>query len=127
MANKLKYEKDKIKNSGAGWHRDNHVCQFKALLYLSDVNIDNGNFQFLTESSKEFIGFPDGRRDNNNNFVHDNTRYTDETVKNLLNNKIKILNVCGEAGSLILTDTTYIHRGNIINSGERIALTQYFI
>tara|TARA_B100001769_G_scaffold230701_1_gene193073 strand:- start:10567 stop:11868 length:1302 start_codon:yes stop_codon:yes gene_type:complete len=127
MANKLKYEKNKIKNSGAGWHRDNHDCQFKALLYLTDVNIDNGNFQFLTESSKEFIGFPDGRKDINNNFLHGNTRYTDETIKNILNNKRKILNICGDAGSLVLVDTTYIHRGNIIKSGERIALTQYFI
>ena len=33
LINKLIYEKGKIKNSGAGWHRDNHHCQFKVLTY----------------------------------------------------------------------------------------------
>lgn len=127
MANKLIYEENKIKNSGAGWHRDNHNCQFKALLYLTDVNIENGNFQFLTNSSKQFIGFPDGRKDNNNKCLYDNTRYTDTTVDKLINNNRKILDICGKAGTLVLVDTTYIHRGNIIQSGERVAITQYFI
>ena len=34
-----------IRNSGAGWHRDNHECQFKTIMYLTDVNDKNGCFQ----------------------------------------------------------------------------------
>ena len=52
MINKLVYEEGIIKNSGGGWHRDAHDCQFKVLMYLSDVNEKNGCFQFITNSSK---------------------------------------------------------------------------
>ena len=57
LLNKIVYENGKIKNSGAGWHRDNHTCQFKALMYLSDVTNENGNFQFLTNSNTKQIGY----------------------------------------------------------------------
>ena len=42
LINKLEYEDNIIKNSGAGWHRDNHDCQFKVMVYLTDVTEDNG-------------------------------------------------------------------------------------
>lgn len=122
LLNKITYEEGKIKNSGAGWHRDNHECQFKALMYLTDVNITNGNFQFLTNSSKRFIGLPKPRTTNYN------TRYHDETIEKLIdtNENIRLHNIVGVAGTVILADTTYIHRGNIIEEGERKAITQYF-
>jgi len=122
LINKLTYEKDKIKNSGAGWHRDNHECQFKAIMYLTDVSEDNGNFQFLTNSNKKCIGYPKPRTKNYN------TRFTDKTVEELLknNNKIQLCNIIGKAGTIILVNTTYIQRGNIIKKGIRKALTQYF-
>ena len=34
LINKVVYEEGKIKNSGAGWYRDNHDCKFKVLMYL---------------------------------------------------------------------------------------------
>tara|TARA_Y100000816_G_scaffold78562_1_gene53465 strand:- start:197 stop:1468 length:1272 start_codon:yes stop_codon:yes gene_type:complete len=121
LLNKLVYEEGKIKNSGAGWHRDNHDCQFKTLLYLSDVTEYNGNFQFLTNSSKRHIGYPKPRTSNYN------TRFTDETINQLLmNNNINLHNIIGKKGTIIMADTTYIHRGNIIKSGYRKAMTQYF-
>ena len=61
LINKVVHEEGKIKNSGAGWHRDNHDCQFKVLMYLSDVNEKNGPFQFITNSSKKYIGYPPPR------------------------------------------------------------------
>jgi hypothetical protein len=122
LLNKLTYEEGKVKNSGAGWHRDNHECQFKALMYLTDVSERNGNFQFLTNSSKRFIGYPKPRQANYN------TRYSDETISELLKDhtNMKLHNIIGKAGTVILADTTYIHRGNIIEEGERKAVTQYF-
>ena len=33
LLNKIVYEEGVVKNSGAGWHRDNHKCQFKAIMY----------------------------------------------------------------------------------------------
>ena len=47
--------------------------------------------------------------------------------KEMANDKnINLLNITGKKGTVILVDTTYIHRGNIIKNGERKAFTQYF-
>ena len=123
LLNKVVYEDGKIKNSGAGWHRDNHDCQFKVIMYLSDVTEKNGNFQFITNSSKRHIGKPKPRTKNYD------TRFHDDTIEQLLkdNNSCKLHNIIGNKGTIIIADTTYIHRGNIIEEGIRTAITEYFI
>lgn len=123
LINRLVYEEGKIKNSGAGWHRDNHNLQFKIIIYLSDVTEKNGNFQWITNSSKKHIGFPEPRTKSYN------TRFHDHTVKKLLesNTTNKLVNITGKAGTMIIADTTYIHRGNIIQEGSRLAATIYYI
>ena len=122
LINKVKYEEDRITNSGAGWHRDNHHCQFKTIMYLSDVTNKNGCFQWVTNSSRKFIGYPPPRTQNYN------TRFHDETVGKIIENydKCNLIEICGEKGTIILADTTYIHRGKIIEEGERKAITQYY-
>jgi hypothetical protein len=122
LINRLVYEEGKIKNSGAGWHRDNHHRQFKAIMYLTDVTEKNGNFQWITNSSKKFIGYPPPRTKNYN------TRFHDKIIDYILLKfkKCKLHNIVGEKGTVILANTTYIHRGNIIKEGERKAITQYF-
>lgn len=123
LINKVVYEEGKIKNSGAGWHRDNHDCQFKVLMYLSDVTEKNGCFQFITNSSKKYVGYPKPRTTNYN------TRFHDETIEDLIekNDNCKLHDVIGEKGTVVIVDTTYIHRGKIIEEGERYAITEYFI
>jgi len=122
LLNKLVYEEGKRKNSGAGWHRDNHTCQFKTLVYLTDVTERNGNFQFILNSSPAHVGFPTPRTPSYN------TRFSDETVVKLIttNPSCSVCNVVGAKGTVVLADTTYIHRGNIIKEGERRAITQYY-
>ena len=122
LINKLAFEENKIKNSGAGWHRDNHDCQFKAIMYLSDVTEKNGNFQFITNSSKKHIGMPPPRTPSYN------TRFHDLTINEIMtnNNNCELHNIIGRKGTIILVDTTYIHRGNIIEEGDRFAMTQYY-
>ena len=39
----------------------------------------------------------------------------------------KIVDVIGEKGTIIIVNTTNIHRGNIIAEGERKMLTQYYL
>ena len=122
LINKLLYEEKKIKNSGAGWHRDNHHCQFKVIMYLTDVSEKNGNFQWLTNSSAKHIGKPKPRTKNYD------TRFEDKIIEDLIknNDKCNLINIIGKKGTIIIADTTYIHRGNIIQEGERKAITQYF-
>ena len=121
LLNRIVFEPGVIKNSGAGWHRDNHDCQFKVLLYLSDVDCSKGNLQWITNSSKVHIGYPLPRCSSYN------TRFSDQTISEICKRKeCEIINITGHKGTLIFANTTYIHRGNIIEAGERIALTQYF-
>lgn len=122
LINRLVYEEGVIKNSGAGWHRDNHDCQFKAIMYLTDVTDRNGNFQFISNSTKKEIGYPKITG------LNGNSRYSDLTVENILKNydQCKKYDIVGKRGTVILVDTTNIHRGNIIKDGERYAITQYF-
>lgn len=122
LINLLEYDKKELRNSGAGWHRDNHDCQFKAIMYLTDVDTSNGNFQWITNSSKRHIGKPEPRTKGYD------TRFFDSTIEKIIkeNENCKLINVTGKKGTIIFADTTYIHRGNIIRSGARRAITQYF-
>ena len=121
LINYLEYSDTEVRNSGAGWHRDNHHCQFKTMLYLSDVTKDNGNFQWITNSSRRHIGYPKPRTESYN------TRYHEEVIEEILKHPLcELIDVTGKPGTVICADTTYVHRGNIIKSGSRRAMTQYY-
>ena len=123
MANETTY-KDKNLGSGEGWHRDSVSKQFKSILYLENVTLNNGPFQFLKNSNKML----DILRDTSvlDKEIKD-TRYTDDEVQELLKNdpnRLQTLNY--KAGTLIIIDTSLIHRGAPIKSGIRYALTNYY-
>ena len=111
-----------VSSSGGGWHRDNHHCQFKTLVYMSDVELGNGNFQFIVNSTIKNIGIPP-------HWSYNDTRYADETIDDLLRdntNDCKLYDIMGETGTVVFFDATNIHRGKVIEKGERVALTQYY-
>ena len=120
LANKVTY-KPKNLGSGGGWHKDAYYPQFKSILYLSDVNVENGPFQLLEKSNKltkSIIislklnkGYPD-------------TRFSEEELSILSDEKK--LTITGKAGTLILFDGSLIHRGKPIKEGIRYALTNYY-
>lgn len=120
MANKVEYNQNNL-GSGGGWHRDDYNFQFKAILYLNDVTSDNGPFQFIKNSNRLF------------NIVKDtalasldikSTRIDSEKV-DLLNSK-RLKTIIGKAGTLILVDTSLIHRGKPLINGKRYAITNYY-
>ena len=93
-------------------------------MYLSNVSEKNGCFRWVSNSNKKFIGNPKPRK---NAYV--NTRFDDKTIENIVenkNNNCEIFDIVGKKGTIILADTTYIHRGKIIEEGERRAITEYF-
>ena len=49
VANRVSYV-SKNKGSGDGWHKDSYGKQFKSLLYLSNVNREDGAFQLIEKS-----------------------------------------------------------------------------
>jgi ectoine hydroxylase-related dioxygenase (phytanoyl-CoA dioxygenase family) len=111
--------------SGGGWHRDSpREKQTKAILYLTDVNTTNGPFQYIKGTHKplDVLKHRLFRQPNLNQ-----KRITEGDVNNLLkNSSYKITEITAKAGDLILVDTRGIHRGKPMETGERIALTNYY-
>ncbi len=111
------------RGSGGGWHRDSFARQFKAIVYLSDVDIDHGPFEFVagTTQLKSVLGYLwrglDFRQ----------TRIDETTAERLIARKPETRRtVTAKAGSLVLADTRGIHRGMPITDGTRYALTNYY-
>ena len=51
LGGKVQARDNQIVNSGGGWHRDNRMKQIKTLVYLSDVEDENGPYLFLPSSN----------------------------------------------------------------------------
>lgn len=104
--------------SGGGWHRDSPFThQFKMIIYLSDVDKENGPFQYFKgshlSSSKMKLNFPLSQM-----------RFTENEVNTLDQQELVEFN--GKAGDVLFVDTRGIHRGKPLVSGERKAITVYF-
>jgi hypothetical protein len=110
--------------SGGGWHRDTvQSRQFKAMLYLTDVEPGNGPFEYLPGShhvpyiarsvALEGIGFRQHR------FSEDEV----QRVASRFDTPPRA--VTGRAGTMFMVDSSLIHRGRPIVDGERRSLTNY--
>jgi len=124
LANRVEYRPGAL-GSGGGWHRDTaQEHQFKAVVYLSDVAPDNGPFEYVLGS-----------------------HHVSALVKSTLTGRAKyaqhrfseaeVAAVCrslgrettafsARAGTLLLVDSSGIHRGVPIRTGTRHALTNYY-
>tara|TARA_Y100001970_G_scaffold261373_1_gene344438 strand:- start:11710 stop:12492 length:783 start_codon:yes stop_codon:yes gene_type:complete len=112
--------------SGGGWHRDNTtVKQFKSMIYLNDVDNNNGPFQIVSGTHKkssliDSIIFSDIKSNQD--------RINNESLKKLLSKKYnyKIKTITGSKGSLLIFNSFAIHRGSKLNNNERYAITNYY-
>jgi phytanoyl-CoA dioxygenase PhyH len=109
--------------SGEGWHRDSLAPQFKAILYLTDVTSDTGPFELIPGSHRPLHMARDivlaglGAR----------TRLSDAEVAEVERHYPEgIASVTGAQGTLVLVNSSAIHRGRPIAAGERVALTNYY-
>jgi hypothetical protein len=111
--------------SGGGWHRDTvNERQLKVILYLTDVKEKNGPFQYLrgTQDKKSVL---EGIL--NYNFEYNHNRFKEEDISTYLDTgDYELSTLTGKAGTLIIVDTSGIHRGMPIEEGERYALTNYY-
>lgn len=111
--------------SGGGWHRDNTVRQFKTMVYLRDVGLDDGPFQIIEKSHH----FWNCVRDNRIMGLHyGDVRIEHADIMRLLDSigHDKLHTLTGKAGTVLIFDPSAIHRGYPIKRGERLALTNYF-
>lgn len=111
--------------SGGSWHRDMiYGKQIKSIAYFSDVEMEHGPFQYLTNSHKkssilETIAKLD--------FDAFHNRFTEEEITQIeAMGDYETVTFTGKAGTLLLADTTSIHRGMPIKKGSRYALTNYW-
>jgi hypothetical protein len=104
------------------FHVDSFTKEFKAFLYLDDVDETNGPFTYLRGThrshsirlKKSLIG----------NRAAKGTSFYQRDLKAVLKNEVKI---CGEAGTLILADVRGFHRGSPQVSRSRSALVNYLV
>lgn len=112
----VKYSDGKIVDSGGSWHVDSEQShQFKSLIYLNDVHTNNGPFTFI-KKSKQLVEQLD---------KYSNLRILQETIDAQINTD-NIIEITGKAGTCILADSTYVHRGKQIKNGSRYTYTTYF-
>lgn len=111
-------------SSGPGWHRDGWFRQVKAFVFLTDVSEANGPLQVIAGSHRAAARARDMRRHGQRFKQYD---FTDAEVGRLLAAEPeRLVTAAGPAGTLVLADTSAIHRGRPIEAGARYALTNYY-
>ena len=131
VAGKVVYKEGLKSNSGGDWHKDSEDKSLKAMIYLSDVNVNNGPFSIITNSKKLNIA----RRPGSYNLItkiimflkglpSTPPRFSDSDIKK--NKNLKIKTITAKAGTLLIFDGNFTHRGEIIKNGKRYSLTNYY-
>lgn len=123
MSNRTRFQPGN-RGSGGGFHRDNAgLRDFKAILYLTDVDESNGPFQYWIGSHrfKSRLGliWKNGAKWRGKRFEED------EEAKHI-EMQPDLKSIVGPSGTLVIADTVGIHRGKPIESGCRYALTNYY-
>jgi len=114
--------KDEEFGSGGPWHRDSYFRQFKSLFYLNDVDENNGPFQVIHQSHQTK---DDDRKIADLEYMQ--SSFLQETVDQIIkDNPERLKTLTGKAGTVVLVDSSIIHRGTPIKNGVRYALTNYF-
>ena len=109
--------------SGGGWHRDSVSTQFKSIIYLTDVDDSQGPFEIIPRSHRlaskiMTISLTNLRK----------KRFTEDEVERLESRSLgPRTTLTGTAGTVILADTSSLHRGKPIEQGERFTLTNYYM
>jgi len=123
MANKTTFVENN-KGSGQGWHRDGLNFQYKSILYLVDVDQNNGSFQLIEGSHKLINIFKSCLKYSLDPF---NTRIENNIAKKIIGvSENSLKTITGKTGDVILVDTSLIHRGSPLKNGYRYALTNYY-
>lgn len=111
--------------SGKGCHRDSMFeRQFKAFLYVSEVEEENGPFQYFVGTNTKWsvlrtLDLPH-TGSNLKRFEGPAFEQWCESQRD------SIKTIIGKAGDVILADTRGLHTGIPIRSGTRYALTNYY-
>ena len=121
MANRVTFLSNN-KGSGMGWHKDAYRKQFKSMLYLNDVNENNGPFQLLKRSNKIFNLIKIAIKLKK---TYPDTRFSENEIEKISRSE-DVITLDGRRGTLVLFDPSLIHRGSPLKSSKRYAITNYY-
>jgi ectoine hydroxylase-related dioxygenase (phytanoyl-CoA dioxygenase family) len=111
--------------SGGTWHRDGFFPEIKSILYLTDVDLDNGPFEYIAQSH---VWSPRYAEDNKiYRFGFRQHRLATGGEAMLRREPHRHVRFTARAGTLVIFDTTGIHRGAPLKQGTRYALTNYYV
>jgi hypothetical protein len=123
MANRIEAREGNL-GSGNGWHRDSvRGRQFKAIAYLNDVGPENGPFQYMRRSHRVWHRFQTALR---LSAPYDQNRFDDGSFDQLFEHDAEVFTFTASKGTVLLADTTGLHRGRPLASGVRYAMTNYY-
>ena len=106
--------------SGGGWHKDALVRGFKALIYLDDVvDVGVGPFAMLLNYSDSTLKHSTDKRGRR-------TRFSEASVQDELRNGAHVREILGGAGTVVVFETSSVHRGMPALTGGRVTLTNYY-
>ncbi|WP_424992298.1 phytanoyl-CoA dioxygenase family protein [Oceaniradius stylonematis] len=107
------------------WHRDSFGRQVKALAYLSDVSEATGPFEFVDGSHRLARIVRDLHR---GGLKLLQWRLSDEDVSRMKQRTgVESRKVVAPEGTVILVDTSCIHRAMPVADGIRYAITNYYV
>ncbi len=131
MANRVSYKGGVTWGSGGDWHRDGFRREMKAMLYLTDVEIEDGPFSLIRGSHLASSIFHDVSLVKH---VGDASgvsgarlgKLGDVIAQKSPDRGVKFL---APQGTVILFDTSTIHSGQPPRKGgkDRLALTNYYV
>lgn len=125
MSNRVAASDGRAIRSGGRWHRDRKKFQFKSIVYLSDVSINNGPFSLLKSSREGDSEYRNAVGEAG--FAYSEQRWNNAEIEPFLaltSNHIETFTAA--KGTLILFDSSNIHCGRPLIEGERYAMTNYF-
>jgi hypothetical protein len=109
--------------SGGGWHRDSMNPQFKAMIYLTDVDESNGPLEIIPGTHK----FSTQRRLSRKGLLSfDKQRLKEDEIEPIEKDQGPRETITGRAGTVVIFESSTLHRGRPIELGERLALTNYY-
>ncbi len=124
LASRIEYKEGNL-GSGQGWHRDGNHFQFKAIVFLTDVEINDGPFSLLVGSHK-----PKSILNNIKINKYDGVklRFEKSEVDRLISMGENIKETfTAKAGSVVFFDASCVHAGSPLRDGGlRYALTNYY-
>ena len=108
--------------SGGGWHVDSVRDQYKVFMYLTDcLSVKNGPFTLLTSNKP----LKDKLYVLKNYFSYNKFRFSEKSIKNLTTKGFQKSAILKPSLVPFMVNTSNIHRGEKISTGERIMVTAY--